>query len=202
MRSLYGFNLVMGAGTGAVTAYLPLYAHEKGGLSVAAAGAVMIAAGAVAGVARLALTRASEIRWGFPDSMSAFALVAAVACVVLLLAPSLGPAAFWVGAALWGVGGLGFGAIAMLAVMSEAGEANVGRASGLTVLWFSLGYTVAPPLFGLSVDLSDAYAPAFLLITALYLVAIAIMVTTRSWYLPIAPYAAPAGEDPARGAPA
>ena len=35
----------MGAGTGAITAYLPLYAHEDGGLSDGAAEAVLVAAG-------------------------------------------------------------------------------------------------------------------------------------------------------------
>src|SRR5262245_37852272 len=41
------YCLAMGAAGGAVTAYLPLYAHEEGSLGVAAAGATMVVAGAV-----------------------------------------------------------------------------------------------------------------------------------------------------------
>ena len=156
---LNAYNLVMGAGTGAITAYLPLYAHEDGALSAAAAGSVMVAAGVIGGIARLVSSRWSETHWGYPDSMAGLAAVAAVACGLLLAAPQLGPAAFWVGAAVWGIGGLGFGAVSMLAVMAEADEAKTGRASGMVVFWFSLGFSVAPPLFGWSVELTDAYEP-------------------------------------------
>ncbi|MGH2993462.1 MAG: MFS transporter [Solirubrobacterales bacterium] len=183
---LNAYNLVMGAGTGAVTAYLPLYAHEVGGLSVAAAGAVMIAAGLVGGISRLLWSRWSEARWGFPDSLSALAVVAVVSCMVLLAAPEVGPAAYWIGAAIWGAGGLGFGAVSMLAAMSEAHDASTGRASGLVVFWFSLGFTVAPPAFGWLVDRSDAYGPGFSLLAGLYVAAAAIMLLSRRSFRPLA----------------
>ncbi len=185
IHRLNAYNLVMGAGTGAITAYLPLYAHEDGGLSAAAAGSVMVAAGGVGGIARLVSSRWSESHWGYPDSMAGLAVVAALACGILLAAPHLGPAAFWVAAAIWGVGGLGFGAVSMLAVMAEADEARTGRASGLVVLWFSLGFSLAPPLFGWSVELTDAYEPAIVLIAALYVVAAAIMVASRATFRPV-----------------
>jgi predicted MFS family arabinose efflux permease len=185
LRSLYGFNMLMGVGTGAMTAYLPLYAHERGGLSAATAGAVMIAAGLIAGIARLATSRLSELRWGFPNAMIAFALVALGSCAVLLAAPELGSAGFWVGAALWGTGGLGFGAISILAVMAEAGDANTGRSSGFVVFWFSFGLALAPPLFGLSVDSTNSYALGLTVVGCLYLLAALIMFTTRGWYLPV-----------------
>ncbi len=182
IRRLNAYNLVMGAGTGAIAAYLPLYAHQDGGLSAAAAGTVMVAAGVVGGIARLVASSWSESRWGYPSSMAGLAAVAALACALLLAAPELGPAAFWVAAALWGVGALGFGAVSMLAVMAEADEARTGRASGMVVLWFSLGYSVAPPLFGWSLDITDSYAPALGSIGVLYVVAVVIMYVSRTTF--------------------
>jgi predicted MFS family arabinose efflux permease len=179
------YNVMMGAGTGAITAYLPLYAHEDGGLSAAAAGSVMVAAGGVGGVARLISSRWSELRWGYPDSMAGLAAVAAFACSLMLLAPQIGPAAFWAAAGVWGIGGLGFGAVSMLAVMAESDQARTGRASGLVVLWFSLGFGLAPPLVGWSVEQTDAYEPAIALIAALYLIAAMLMVSSRAMFRPV-----------------
>jgi predicted MFS family arabinose efflux permease len=182
---LNAYNCVMGAGTGAITAYVPLYAHDDGGLSAAAAGSVMIAAGAVGGVARLVSSRWSESHWGYPQTMAGSAVVAGVACGLLLAAPHLGPATFWIGAGLWGVGGLGFGAVSMLAVMAEAHEARTAWASGLVTFWFSLGFTVAPPLFGWSLEATGAYEPAIALVGVLYVVAVGLMVVSRTTFRPI-----------------
>jgi predicted MFS family arabinose efflux permease len=193
IHRLNAYNLVMGAGTGAITAYVPLYAHEDGGLSAAAAGSVMVAAGAVGGIARLVASRWSESHWGYPQSLAGLAGVAAAACGLLLAAPHLGPAAFWVAAAIWGIGGLGFGAVSMLAVMAEADEAKTGWSSGLVVFWFSLGFSVAPPLVGWSLELSDAYEPALGMVAGLYVLAATIMVASRATFRPVAPSSAGGG---------
>ena len=132
-RSIHWVNaycLAMGAAGGAVTAYLPLYAHEEGSLGVAAAGATMVVAGAVALVFRILWSRWSETRFGFPASLCGLAVLGAVSGVVLRWRASVGIAAFWLGAALWGASGLAFGSVAMMAVMAEAEDHNTGRASG------------------------------------------------------------------------
>ncbi len=182
IRVLNLYNLLMGAGTGAVAAYLPLYAHQEGGLSVAAAGAVLTATGVVGGVSRLVTSHWSEARWGYPDSLSTLAAVAVASCVILIAAPHVGAAAFWIGAGLWGLGGLGFGAVSMLATMAEAHDASTGRASGLVVFWFSLGFTVAAPAFGWLVDHADSYAPGFWMLAALYAAAAATMLVARGMF--------------------
>ena len=184
---LNAYNLVMGAGTGAITAYLPLYAHQVGGLGDAAAGAVMIAAGVTGGVARLLWSRWSEVRWGFPGSLSGLAVVAVISCAILLAAPQIGPAAYWIGAAIWGIGGLGFGAVSMLAAMAESHDTSAGRASGLVVFWFSLGFTVSPPAFGWLLERTDSYDPGLWSLVALYLVAAVIMAVSRGAFRPLAP---------------
>ncbi len=48
----------------------------------------------------------------------------------------------------------------MLAMMAEADEARTAWASGMVVFWFSLGFAVAPPLFGWLVERTDSYRPA------------------------------------------
>ena len=179
------YNMVMGAGTGSITAYLPLYAHEDGGLTAAAAGSVMIAAGAVGGVVRLTASRRTETHWGYPDAMAVSATVAFAATMLMIAAPHLGGWAFWVSAALWGAGGLGFGAISMLAVMAEADEARTAWASGMVVFWFSLGFSVAPPLFGWSVDRTGGYELAIGVIAGLYVLATVLMVVSRPLFRPV-----------------
>jgi nitrate/nitrite transporter NarK len=112
-----------------------------------------------------------------------------VSCAVLLAAPQIGPAAYWLGAAIWGIGGLGFGAVSMLAAMAEAHDASTGRASGLVVLWFSLGFTVAPPAFGWLLDRTDAYGPGFAILIGLYVAAAVIMLVSRGAFRPLEPAA-------------
>ncbi len=192
------YNMIMGAGTGSITAYLPLYAHEDGGLTAAAAGSVMIAAGAVGGLVRLTASRRSETHWGYPDAMAGFATIACIATVLMLAAPHLGPEAFWLSAALWGAGGLGFGAISMLAVMAEADEARTAWASGMVVFWFSLGFCVAPPLFGWSLEHIGAYQPAIGVVAALYVLATILMIFSRPLFRPVSRTAAVASSAPVR----
>jgi predicted MFS family arabinose efflux permease len=182
---LNGYNLAMGAGGGAVTAYLPLYAHEEGHLSVAAAGGVVVLAGVVGGVARLLWSRWSETTLGFPVALSSLAAIAVGSGVVLLAAPGVGSPAFWAGAALWGVSGLAFGPVAMLAVMAESDSTNTGRASGLNVFYFGLGFTLTPPLFGLLVDQSHDYSVGFLVITAIYVIAAIQIMLGRDTFRPL-----------------
>ncbi len=182
---LNGYNLAMGAGGGAVTAYLPLYAHEEGHLTVAAAGGVIVLAGIVGGVGRLLWSRWSETTLGFPLALSGLATISVGSGLVLLAAPGVGSAAFWVGAALWGASGLAFGPVAMLAVMAESDSTNTGRASGLNVFYFGLGFTLTPPLFGLLVDQTHDYGLGFALITAIYLIAAVQIMLGRDTFRPL-----------------
>jgi predicted MFS family arabinose efflux permease len=178
------YCLAMGAAGGAVTAYLPLYAHEEGSFGVAAAGATMVLAGAVALVFRILWSSWSETRFGFPASLASLALLGAVSGIVLAVASSVGGFGFWLGAALWGASGLAFGSVAMMAVMGEADDHNTGRASGLTVLWFGIGFTVTPPLFGWMVEQNDGYGAGFALVTCLYAVSAVIILLGRKSFRP------------------
>jgi predicted MFS family arabinose efflux permease len=176
---LSAYSFAMGAAGGSVTAYLPLYAHEVGHLSIAAAGGVMVVAGVVATVSRVLWSRWAEERFGFPEALFALALLAVLAGGVLLAAPGLGPAAFWSGGAIWGASGLAFGAVGMLAVMAEADDSNTGRASGLAVFGFGVGLTCTPPVFGWLVDQGYGFGSGFTLVTAFYALAVGIILLGR-----------------------
>jgi hypothetical protein len=89
------------------------------------------------------------------------------------------PALLWLGAAGWGASGLGFGSVCMLAVMVESDAAGIGRASGLVVLGFGAGSTIAPPLFGLLVDHGPGYGAGLALVAAAYVAAGLLMAAGR-----------------------
>jgi predicted MFS family arabinose efflux permease len=182
---LSGYSFAMGAAGGAVTTYLPLYAHDIGGLSVAAAGSVMVVAGLVATVCRIVASRWTELRLGVPLALLGLAVLAVLSGVLLIAAPSLGVGAFWWAAALWGASGLTFGSVGMLAVMAESDDSNTGRASGLTVLGFGAGLTSTPPLFGWLVDQGYGYDAGFLVVTGFYAVAVAVMLLGRASFLDV-----------------
>jgi predicted MFS family arabinose efflux permease len=177
---LSAYSFAMGAASGAVTAYLPLYAHDSGGFSVAAAGGVMVLAGVVGTVGRIAATRWTETRLGAPLALVVLAALGVVSGVLLIVAPAVGASTYWLAAAIWGASGLTFGSVGMLAVMAEADGWSIGRASGLAVFGFGVGLTITPPIFGWLVDLGHGYGAGFGLVTAFYVLAVGIMVLGRS----------------------
>jgi dipeptide/tripeptide permease len=172
----------MGAAGGAVTTYLPLYAHDVGDLSVAAAGSVMVVAGLIATFCRIVATRWTEVRFGAPLALLALAALGVISGGLLIAAPSLGVGAFWSAAAVWGASGLTFGSVGMLAVMAESDDSNTGRASGLTVFGFAVGLTATPPLFGWLVDQGYGYDAGFALVTVFYAVAVGVMLLGRGTF--------------------
>jgi predicted MFS family arabinose efflux permease len=173
------YSFAMGAASGSVTAYLPLYAHDSGGLSVAAAGGVMVLAGVVGTVGRIATTHWTETRLGAPVALLALALLGVASGLLLIAAPAVGASTYWLAAVMWGASGLTFGSVGMLAVMAESDGSSIGRASGLAVFGFGIGLTMTPPVFGWLVDLGPGYGAGFGLVTAFYLLAAGLMALGR-----------------------
>jgi predicted MFS family arabinose efflux permease len=176
---LAAYSVAMGAGAGCVTTYLPLYAHEIGGLTVTGAGAVVTVAGVVATVTRVAWSRLAESRLTAPAALLGLAALALLSTGLLLLVDRGADAMLWVGAAGGGASGLGFGSVCMLAVMAESDEAAIGRASGLVVLGFGAGNTLAPPLFGGLVGDGQGYGAALALVAFSYAAAVLVMAAGR-----------------------
>ena len=177
-RSIYwltAYTTAMGAAGTCMTGYLPLYAHDVGHFSVAAAGFVMASAAVVATLSRVLWSHLAERRLGIPAALRILPSVAVVAIVLLILAPRIGAGAYWAAAALWGASGLTFGAVSNLAVIIESDGANTGRGSGMIGFGFGLGAMIASPIFGWLVDSGPGYEGGFALVAGCYAAAVGVI---------------------------
>jgi MFS family permease len=153
---LYGF--LMGCGIGVVQAYLPLYAHERAGMTEATAGLVLSAVSVMAIPFGIGYARASG-RFGSVATLLGGVAAAAIVPALALLAvsPERGWLV-WAGAVGLGATAVAWNATGMLAIVSEVGSRLAGRMSGAVVVGFYAGFVAAPIAFGLAVDGTGSYA--------------------------------------------
>ena len=147
----------------AALAHLVLFLHLDWAYSVVAAAgllAVCQAAGAFGKpLSGLVSDRLLGRRRKAP--LLALAGLAGLACAILAL---LGPGHTWL---LWaalvmlGVGAVGWGGLFGTLAGETAGPAAAGAAAGVTAAIDNVGIFIGPPLFGLIVDRSGSYAPAW-----------------------------------------
>lgn len=168
--AVYAF--LMGSGVAVIAAYLPLFAHDRLGLSLTGAGLV----GAT--VATVAI--AARIMWGhLSDRFSSLSLVllliatlSAVFASLIWLAEDVASPLIWFGAVGIGATAAAWNSVGMLAVVRGGGGA--GLASGLVLLGFYSGFILAPLGFGYSVDATSAYDVGWGSVAVSYLGAAAI----------------------------
>jgi MFS family permease len=152
---------LMGAGTGSVNAYLPLFATERAGMTVARAG-VVVSAMALVGIA-------GRIFWGrqaesFRSTQTPLVLVAAFGALSLgALAVAAGGSAVlvWAGALGFGLTAGSWITVGMLAIIREVPVSVTGRTSGLVLGFFYTGFACSPILFGFIVDATESYLLAW-----------------------------------------
>ncbi|MFP4636135.1 MAG: MFS transporter [Nitriliruptoraceae bacterium] len=161
----------MGAGTAVVFAYLPTFAVDVGGMSVAAAGATASIYGGTALLCRLAIGAVLRD----PDRhlrrlLVGFALGAAVA-ILVLMAGGVAPMWILVGAVLFGATGTTWPVVAFLAVVRISPPGAAGRATGWMAAAFYLGLWLSPPLAGLVIA-EVGYSLAWAGSVAAYLLAV------------------------------
>jgi len=147
----------------AALAHLVLFLHIDWAYSVVAAAgllAVCQAAGAVGKpLSGLVSDRLLGRRRKAP--LLGLAGLAGAACAILAL---LGPGHTWL---LWaallmlGVGAVGWGGLSGTLAGETAGPAAAGAAAGVTAAIVNVGIFIGPLLFGLIVDRSGSYAPAW-----------------------------------------
>lgn len=157
IRWLTAYAFLMGAGVAAVVTYLPLYAHEALGLSVAAAGIVAGIVGLVGIAGRICWARASSAH----PNAAILAVIAAVSVGATLsvgLAETHGVWLLWVGAVAFGLSGGSWNAVGAVILVRTVDTAIVGWASGRVIRGFYGGFIVAPIAFGYSVDAFANYA--------------------------------------------
>lgn len=98
------------------------------------------------------------------------------ALFLVLLVYARGPL-LWAVAPLYGLFMGGFGALFQLLIQDTFGIRYFGSITGLINLVAVVAFAGGPLLAGLSFDLSGSYGPAFLAVSALYLVAVALLTT-------------------------
>jgi len=179
---LSAFTCATGAAGGTVSTYLPLYAHERGGISLAVGGSLMVVVGLVAMVARLLWSRWAERIFAIPTALTVMAGLAALATVQMILAPNMGPSGFWLAASLFGASALPIGSVLMLGTMEESEEWNTGRATGVLAVGLGMGQVFAPPIFGWLVDRTGGYHVGLFMVMALYTLAALIMWGSRAHF--------------------
>ncbi|GGJ83095.1 hypothetical protein GCM10010123_10880 [Pilimelia anulata] len=150
LGTLVGYSLLLGTGLAAVNAYLPLFAGQRLGLGVGAAGAVLAVFGVAGVVGRVAWARWAD-RPGVLGTALLLLPVLAGGFGALLWAADAGAGALvWVAALGIGATATGANAVSMVAVVRRGGAA--GHASGLVSLGFFSGFVVGPAGFGALAD--------------------------------------------------
>lgn len=160
-RWLAGYAFLMGAGMGAVSTYLPLFAQESVGLTPASAGAVASVAGLVGVASRILWSRGTERAAHHGRSLATMSVGSVAAVLALWSASELGTAVLWVGAVAAGAAVFAWNAVVMLAAVTGADPRHAGRASGLVHFGFLSGLTLGPVTYGFVVDTTSTYAWAW-----------------------------------------
>ena len=147
----------------AALAHLVLFLHLDWAYSVVAAAGLLALCQAAGAFGKPLSGLVSDRLLGRRRKAPLLALagLAGVACAILAL---LGPGHTWL---LWaalvmlGVGAVGWGGLLSTLAGETAGPAAAGAAAGVTAAINNVGIFIGPPLFGLIVDRSGSYAPAW-----------------------------------------
>ena len=86
-----------------------------------------------------------------------YSFVAAAASVTLALAPTLGAFLLWPAVVMYALGHTAWNAVLNFAVIFTVPADRAGRASGIIMLGFLMGLTVAGPVTGMVVDTTADY---------------------------------------------
>jgi predicted MFS family arabinose efflux permease len=168
VRWLAVYAFLMGSGVATVNAYLPLYLVETGGASPAVAGAVVALIGFTGIVSRVAWGWGSERMRGFSGPLMALGAGAVVAIGMIFAVQFVGLWVVWPAALLFGATAVTWNSVGMLAVLAASGPRLAGVASGIVLTGFYVGFVGSPLLFGWLVDRIGGYAPAWVLVAAVF----------------------------------
>lgn len=173
--AVYGF--LIGVAAGGYSRFLPLFVHEKLGMSIATAGSVAAVGGLAGIVARITLGRLTQNRLDPIRTLATLALISVGVLVVLTQAVSIGPWIAWpisLGAAsssaAWNV-------VGMLAIIQGVPTAQAGVAAGRVMSGFLFGLAISGPLTGGIIDSTGSYATAFAVLACFSLAAFGSLLT-------------------------
>lgn len=179
LRPFFTMAALMGMAIQAAFGFLPLYASERLGMSLPAAG---LLAGVVAGTSTL-----GRIVWGrvtdradhVTTPAAILAVTSAFGVAAIALAGAVGPWMVWVGAVALGLSAESWNAVANVILVRTVGPGVAGRASGLLMFVTLLAGAAGPYAFGALTDSADSYLPAWAAVIVVFLVAAGVAVRWR-----------------------
>ena len=173
-----------GAGLGSQTAsvYLPLFAQERLGLSLVGGGMTLTVSGLLGVLARLVWGWLVDRGVKYERVLVLLGFLAVLGGVSLWASGVFGSLILlWLGVSLNGISALAVNVMVVTGVMSRVPPDHIGKASGLAISGMYLGFTVGPAAAGFLISWSQSFSPAWLMITACYLLAfvLALFLTRR-----------------------
>ena len=151
------YALLMGLAGGAIGRFLPLFAEEKLGYSLAVAGFAASLSGLLGMGFRIAAARMAETRIAPSALLVQLSSVAVVSSSLLALSVPFGRWLLWPAVVLYAIGHTAWNAVANLTVIMKVDQRDAGRASGVIILGFLMGLTIAGPSTGALVDATGRY---------------------------------------------
>lgn len=147
----------------AALAHLVLFLNVAWGYAVAAAAGLLAVSQAAGAIGKPLSGLISDRLLGRrrKPPLLVLAAVAGVACAILALAGPGRPWLLWVALIMLGVGAVGWGGLFGTLAGETAGAGAAGAAVGVTAAIDNVGIFLGPPLFGLIVDRTGSYAPAW-----------------------------------------
>lgn len=164
------YAFFMGGGMSALQTYLPLYAFERLGFSAALAGTLVAIMGFIGVGARIVWGDIGNRATRLTRPLMVLAVGSLLGLVLIMLAGVLAPWLLWPGLFLLGGTAASWNVVAMVALVRTLPASQAGRGSGLFLVGFFLGFVVAPPVFGITVDLTESYTVAWAIAAALFAV--------------------------------
>jgi len=155
------YALLMGFASGSIGRFLPLFAEEKLGYSLSVAGFAAALSGLLGMGFRIGAGRLTEATGAPRTILIQLSLVALAGSTLLALAPSSGRWLLWPAVVAYALGHTAWNAVANLAVIMKVPTADAGRASGIVIMGFLMGLTLAGPVTGAIVDRWDQYVAAW-----------------------------------------
>ena len=184
IKWLAAYSFTTGIGESSLLSFVPRYANEEVGLSLAAAGAAGALIGFLGVLSRILWTQRAERFRTMTIPLGIITLGSILSAIGLLSAMSLHGPALWFGVVVAGATTAASNAVVQLATMTVAPAGTTGRASGLVIVFFLAGNTIGPTAFGWLVDLTGHYQAGWTMVLAAFAAASVILVawhrTTRS----------------------
>lgn len=178
VRPLTIFAIVMALPGGITITYLATFAAETARFSASVAGSTAIAYGVAALLTRASLSRLVPPHRNVTSALAVTTVGGAIAMAMLVSSPEAS-AMIWFGAALFGMTGLTWPAILMIAVVRHADPARTASTTGTVLGAFYLGLLLGPLGAAALLDRGTDFVSIWVIASLLYLLTLIPLLVAR-----------------------